>query len=618
VSGAVRSVVVVVDGDAWIHRSIAAAFASAGSPIDVVPCTTARGGLNACCALEPDCVITELVLGDQDRSGDGIVIDGMWLAAELRRQEAPLGRVPIVMTSARADEETRIAALRGGVDVFFPKPFAATEMCGQVRAMIAMAQRLREGRASAPLLAPPVPGPVGNSPRAMVGDLRRINVATVLTALELERQSGDLVLKAGRPRGGVAAPLVLNIAEGVLVGAWRDDVPLTSLEAVRLALRWPGRRFEFIPSEGRRLSSNAETTTMGMLVLEALRLEDKTPVGQRDYGLSGAVDLADPEQSSPLSDAPSSSEPAVAWVDRAAGSARPAPARQSPRPAMPPSSARPAPASGGARPAAAPGIGRYAPLHGAAPTSARPAAPAGPGSATRYQPPLGDLAPSSQPPSSLDEPVDPAVLRQAAESAPGRRLVESVLRGRRVDPRIEPDAHEDPVEAPVIGALDELVLAEQLAHLTAGVSSSPPPPASHERARPPLRRSASPSKEGSYGASRAIMPPPRGASSAPAPAPAGAAPGSKGASAAPAVTGVVVPTPGAARQGPGKGTLPFGALDLDLDELGAPGDRDGPPPRTGAEPPASGDSRVRNKERQAGSEDEWLDDHTTRQLRLGR
>ncbi|MEJ7730830.1 MAG: response regulator [Polyangiaceae bacterium] len=366
---AVRSVVVVVDGDAWIHRSIAAAFASAGSPIDVVPCTTARGGLNACCALEPDCVITELVL-DHDRSGDGVAIDGMWLAAELRRQEAPLGRVPIVMTSARADEETRIAALRGGVDVFFPKPFAATEMCGQVRAMISMAQRLREGRASAPLLAPPVPGPVGNSPRAMVGDLRRINVATVLTALELERQSGDLVLKAGRPRSGVAAPLVLNIAEGVLVGAWRDDVPLTSLQAVRLALCWPGRRFEFIPSEGRRLSSNAEPTTMGMLVLEALRLEDKTPVGQCDYGLSGAVDL---EESSPLSDSPSSSEPAVAWVDRVSASARPATApaaaavRPSARPAEAPSSARAAPASGGARPAAAPGIGRYAPLHGRGP-----------------------------------------------------------------------------------------------------------------------------------------------------------------------------------------------------------------------------------------------------------
>ncbi|MEJ7730829.1 MAG: hypothetical protein WKG00_16625 [Polyangiaceae bacterium] len=169
------------------------------------------------------------------------------------------------------------------------------------------------------------------------------------------------------------------------------------------------------------------------------------------------------------------------------------------------------------------------------------------------------------------------------------------------DPRIEPDARGEPEEAPAIGALDELVLAEQLAHLTAGASSSPPPPASHERSRPPLRRSAS----------GAIMPPPRGVSSAP---PAGAAPGPKRTSASPAAAGVIVPSPGNARQNPGKGTLPFGALDLDRDELGGAT----PAPRTRPEPPASGDSRVRNKERQAGAEDDWLDDQTTRQLRLGR
>ncbi len=192
------------------------------------------------------------------------------------------------------------------------------------------------------------------------------------------------------------------------------------------------------------------------------------------------------------------------------------------------------------------------------------------------------------------------MLRQAAESAPGRRLVESVLRGRRVDPRIEPDAHEAP-EEPSIGALDELVLAEQLAHLTGAAGSSPPPP-SHERSRPPLRRSAS----------GAIMPPPRGASSAPAPASAGA--GAQRRPAPPSPAGVVVPAPASQRESGGKGTLPFGALDLDLDELGGTAAH----PRSTVDPPASADSRVRNKERQAEASDQWLEDHTTRQLRLGR
>jgi len=299
-----KSVLVVVDGDAWVHRAVAGGcpHTASGESIEIVPCTTARGALNACCALEPDCVLSELSLpGSGPESGPAL--DGLWLAAALREQPSRVATVPIVMASATDDEETRLAALRGGVDVFVGKPFQVVEVVAQIRALIAMTSRLRArdaARGGSVLPAEEVSG----DKRAIVGDLDRMSVATVLSALELERRSGDVVLRSGR-----SGRLVMNLAGGVLVGGWLHGVAVSPLEAMRAALLWRGRRFEFRPSSERRVSSSAGNGNIGSLVLEALRLDepaafaeplDPEPNEQRPSGRSGTRRRAVPGQPGPL------------------------------------------------------------------------------------------------------------------------------------------------------------------------------------------------------------------------------------------------------------------------------------------------------------------------------
>ena len=164
-----NAVLVVVDGDGAVHRALASALTVGPVPVDVVPCLTARGALNACCAIEPDCVLTELSLPD---------LEGMWLVAALRKQPSRVGSVPIIMTSKRDDEEIRLQALHGGVDVFLSKPLDPAETASQVRALVEMASRLREQRTS----VLPAEWTASGRRRAIVGDLNRMSVATVLTA----------------------------------------------------------------------------------------------------------------------------------------------------------------------------------------------------------------------------------------------------------------------------------------------------------------------------------------------------------------------------------------------------------------------------------------------------
>jgi DNA-binding response OmpR family regulator len=308
-----RSIVVVVDVDAWVHRAIAAVISSDG--FDVVPCTTARGALNACCALEPDCVVTELALPD---------VDGLWLASALRDQGGNVGAIPIVLASGRPDEETRIAALRGGADVFVPKPLRILELVAQIKALVSMARRLRPERSSV------LPG---DAPRALRGDLARMSVATVLGALELERRSGELVLRRPGER------VVLDLASGLITGGRgssrpNERTPLTPLEALRRALRWDAGRFDFAPGPDRAAPAHAEP--FGSLVLAAIRL-DEDPARASLPSLSG-LDL-----SAPASSHTSGTRPAAPAVSAFRASAAP------PLPSAPRASA-----TSGTRPKVAP------------------------------------------------------------------------------------------------------------------------------------------------------------------------------------------------------------------------------------------------------------------------
>lgn len=247
--------------DASLHRAVATALGA--DAFDVVPATTARGGLNACVALEPACVVIELELGSPD---------GLWLASAIRGQTARVASVPIILLAGRAtsssEADVQVTALARGVDVIITKPFEVVELVAQIRALVEMATRV-SARARKSLV-PPADLPRGTRrPKgAMAGDLSRMSAPSVLTALELEARSGELRL--ADPDGMV--PLRLFLATGALIGGQLGTAWLTPLEAMVEATRWRGRTFEFLP--GRAVPAPPGAAPIGKLTLLAIQQAD--------------------------------------------------------------------------------------------------------------------------------------------------------------------------------------------------------------------------------------------------------------------------------------------------------------------------------------------------------
>src|ERR1051325_122081 len=61
--------------------------------------------------------------------------DGLQVCRELRGK-TPTERIPIVLLTARADEETKLSALEAGASDFLTKPFSTTELSVRIRNLI--------------------------------------------------------------------------------------------------------------------------------------------------------------------------------------------------------------------------------------------------------------------------------------------------------------------------------------------------------------------------------------------------------------------------------------------------------------------------------------------------
>jgi len=69
--------------------------------------------------------------------------DGLALCQALKA-DARLGHVPVVLLTARADEESRLDGLGAGADAYLAKPFSAEELMTRAENLIALRHRLRE------------------------------------------------------------------------------------------------------------------------------------------------------------------------------------------------------------------------------------------------------------------------------------------------------------------------------------------------------------------------------------------------------------------------------------------------------------------------------------------
>jgi two-component system KDP operon response regulator KdpE len=123
--------ILVIEDDPQMQKFLGASLTSEGyRPIEA---TTGREGLDLARANNPDLVLLDLGLPDTD---------GMDVARLLREFSAR----PIIVISARGQEEDKVRALDAGADDYLTKPFGARELMARIRVALRHASRSTEDR----------------------------------------------------------------------------------------------------------------------------------------------------------------------------------------------------------------------------------------------------------------------------------------------------------------------------------------------------------------------------------------------------------------------------------------------------------------------------------------
>jgi len=113
--------ILVVDDEAWVLQTIRGYLEDSG--FSVATASDGPGALAEFTAREPALVILDWMLPG---------MDGPEVAGRIRQQS----NVPIIMLTARVDEEDRITGLELGADDYVVKPFSARELEARVRAVL--------------------------------------------------------------------------------------------------------------------------------------------------------------------------------------------------------------------------------------------------------------------------------------------------------------------------------------------------------------------------------------------------------------------------------------------------------------------------------------------------
>jgi two-component system response regulator MprA len=115
--------VLVVDDERAVRESLRRALELEGYDVEL-----AADGQDALDRLEagpdPDAVILDVLMP---------AVDGLEVCARLRRNGS---RLPVLMLTARAEVENRVAGLDAGADDYVTKPFALEELLARLRALL--------------------------------------------------------------------------------------------------------------------------------------------------------------------------------------------------------------------------------------------------------------------------------------------------------------------------------------------------------------------------------------------------------------------------------------------------------------------------------------------------
>jgi two-component system alkaline phosphatase synthesis response regulator PhoP len=114
--------ILVVEDDAAIRRGLVDALTFSGYSAAEAP--DGKAGLDAALGGEPDLVLLDVLMPR---------MDGFTVLRELRRSKPAL---PIILLTAKGEEQDRVRGLKDGADDYVVKPFSATELIARVEAVL--------------------------------------------------------------------------------------------------------------------------------------------------------------------------------------------------------------------------------------------------------------------------------------------------------------------------------------------------------------------------------------------------------------------------------------------------------------------------------------------------
>jgi two-component system, OmpR family, KDP operon response regulator KdpE len=119
--GNTAPLVLLIEDEAQMRRFLGATLRAHG--YQVVEAASAREGLAQAAGRNPEIVLLDLGLPD---------LDGLEVTREIRRK----ARIPIIVISARGQEQDKVAALDLGADDYLTKPFGVPELLARIRVAI--------------------------------------------------------------------------------------------------------------------------------------------------------------------------------------------------------------------------------------------------------------------------------------------------------------------------------------------------------------------------------------------------------------------------------------------------------------------------------------------------
>ena len=247
--------ILVADDDPWILKMVTTVLEQCGFVVD-----TAEDGERAyelAMAHPPDLLITDVMMPK---------VDG-WTLVRALRSKPEFSFVPVIFLTALASDDDRIRGFRLGADDYLPKPFRFEELELRVSRTLRYRELIETHTRNQLRAATERPEA---DPPGLEGKLDQVGLPSLLTLLELEKNSGLLTVTGD---GGEAE---LTFRDGRVVRArFADRAEPKNAGCIYELLGWTSGTFRFARAEV-EVDDEVQASTTHLLIEGARRLDEQT------------------------------------------------------------------------------------------------------------------------------------------------------------------------------------------------------------------------------------------------------------------------------------------------------------------------------------------------------